>query len=172
VGDDIKGEFKLDFPVAPPATMETLEGCHQLAAELFHNIAVRFGPKAARRIFAKCAKTEWRSTPRELAASKKMLVVIEYLSMEPEPSKNRLARELAEKNKTLPKKMRYGSGSTDVGTMRTYIRRAVTEVRKGRVLPLTAHDYSDLIHNRRTVNQNLEPSPEDLKRALRDLKKR
>ena len=50
--------------------------------------------------------------------------------MKPWPNKLALARELAEKNKTRPREDRFGTGSTDVPTFHTYIRRAVAGFEK------------------------------------------
>ena len=110
----------------PTPTTETIEGCEELADNLFREIENRFGEKDARRIFSSCSKP-WRISKHE---SRKSEVLSLYYNMKPWPNKLALARELAEKNKTRPREDRFGTGSTDVPTFHTYIRRAVAGFEK------------------------------------------
>jgi hypothetical protein len=54
--------------------------------------------------------------------------------MKPWPNKDQLAQQLAEGNKTV--RGRYGSGSTNMPTMRKYIHRAVEEAGPDSILAL------------------------------------
>jgi hypothetical protein len=112
----------VDESIREPTT-KTIEGCKQLADRLFADIRDRFGEAEARRIFSSCGKPprfpdhEW----------KKLKVVCLYYGMKPRPNKLALAKELAEKNRTLPHQERFAKGSTDTNTMYKYIDRAIKE---------------------------------------------
>jgi hypothetical protein len=123
MGDDSDFDAVVIPASAFDATPETVDGCMHLARALFNEIETRFGEPEARRIFNLFGKPP-RIPRHEL---KKLEVIGLYWSMKPCPSKQRLARELAEKNKTLAAEDRYGPGTTEMSTFRMYIHRAVKE---------------------------------------------
>ena len=84
----------------------TLDKFRVEAAFLFEDIEALHGREAAARIFAETPPTQ-----RELNDMKNTALLARYDAM-PRPSVKRLARELAEENKSLPLVQQRGSGST------------------------------------------------------------
>ena len=115
--DDLPTLTDADFEPDP----NSIEAYKLAARRLFNEIESRFGKDQAHRIFSLHSRPlctpahEW----------KKAEVLGLYYGMKPWPNKLALARELAEKNKSLPQAERYGKGSTDMNTFHKYIDRAV-----------------------------------------------
>jgi len=84
----------------------TLDKFRVEAAFLFEDIEALHGREAAARIFAETPPTQ-----RELNDMKNTALLARYDAM-PRPSVKKLARELAEENKSLPLVQQRGSGST------------------------------------------------------------
>jgi len=92
------------------------------AAGLFHETQKEIGLGDARRIFKEIAGP---ATPKQRAGWKNMELVTLYDCME-QPNVQRLARELAEKNKNQPRERRYGpTGSTEPAVLDKQIRRVL-----------------------------------------------
>jgi hypothetical protein len=90
------------------------------AAKLFHEMQTEIGPEDARRIFKEIAGP---STAKQRAGWKNMELVMLYDCME-QPNVQQLARELAEKNRNLPRELRHGpTGSTNPAILDKHIRR-------------------------------------------------
>jgi hypothetical protein len=112
----------------------TISGCVNAALTLFYEIDKLHGRAVARRIF-----TMWASgpSPRKLGFIKNAALLDRYDMMRPTPNVQRLAQELAEENKTLPRGRRHGPrGTTNALTMDKHIRRLLAERdRPGSYLP-------------------------------------
>jgi hypothetical protein len=94
------------------------------AAKLFHEIRTEIGLEDARRIFKQIAGPP---TAKQNAGWKNAELVALYDCM-PQPNVRRLARELAAKNRNLPRGRRYGpTGSTDLKVLDKHIRRLLTK---------------------------------------------
>jgi hypothetical protein len=97
------------------------------AAKLFHEILTALGEAKARRIFTSIS---FPRTPKQEAVLRNMELLINYDAMMPKPNIQKLARQLAEANKTLPVERRYGPrGSTDPVVLDKHIRRLVARRR-------------------------------------------
>ena len=104
------------------------------AAKIFHEAQVEIGLADARRIFKEVGTPP---TPKQRAGWKNMELLMLYDCMMPRSNVQRLARELADKNKTLPKGERYGpTGSTDPLILDRHIRRLISKRKaKHRAIP-------------------------------------
>jgi hypothetical protein len=95
------------------------------ASKLFHEIQTEIGLDGARRIFTMVVAP---STARQRAGWKNMELLALYDCMMPRSNVQMLARDLAEKNKKLPKENRYGPrGSTDPLALDKQIRRLIAK---------------------------------------------
>jgi hypothetical protein len=82
-----------------------------VAAKLFSKISKDLGAADARRIFTSISAPR---TPKQEAVLRNMELLSHYDTMMPKPNVQKLARQFAEANKTLPVERRYGPrGSTD-----------------------------------------------------------
>lgn len=101
--------------------MDTIGGCEDAAYLLFARIYRHHGIAEARRIFMKFGSAP---TARKIAQIKNLGLLDRYDMMKPTPNVQRLARELAEENKTLPPRDRWGPrGTTNPATLDKHIRR-------------------------------------------------
>jgi hypothetical protein len=101
--------------------VDSIRGAEYAAYKLFRKIEEHHGRAGARRIFAL-----WGSPPsaKKLRWIKNAALLDRLDMMKPEPNVQRLARELAEENKTLPREERHGPrGSINPVTLDKYIRR-------------------------------------------------
>ena len=95
-----------------------LQGWAHLANCLFHGIARHYGEAAARSVFNGCGPI-----PKRLRTAIRNATVLERLNaMKPKPNVSRLARELAEENKTLPRQQQRGVGGIDPFVLEDHIR--------------------------------------------------
>jgi hypothetical protein len=102
------------------------DNCWFAAAKLFHEIKTEIGQEDARRIFKEIAGPP---TKKQRAGWKNMELVTRYDCME-RPSVRRLARELAEENRNLPREQRHGpTGSTEPAILDKHIRRLLANRR-------------------------------------------
>ena len=97
------------------------------AAKLFHEVQTEIGLGDARRIFKEIAGPP---TKKQRAGWKNMELVMRYDCMMTRPSVKRLARELAEENRNLPRELRHGpTGSTEPAILDKHIRRLLANRR-------------------------------------------
>src|SRR5262249_21661573 len=97
------------------------------AAKLFHRISKDLGTADARRIFTSISAPR---TPKQERVLRNRELLSHYDTMMPEPNIQKLARQFAEANKTLPIERRYGPrGTTDPLTMDKHIRRLIKRYR-------------------------------------------
>jgi hypothetical protein len=97
------------------------------ASKLFHEIWTDLGEADARRIFTSIAGSK---TPEQERMFRNEELLDRYDAMMPEPNIEKLARQFAEANKTLPVECRYGPrGTTDPFVMAKHIRRLVARRR-------------------------------------------
>ena len=95
------------------------------AAKLFQEMEKEIGLADARRIFKEIAGPP---TPKQRAGWKNMELVMRYDCMMTRPSVKRLARELAEENRNLPRELRHGpTGSTNPKVLDKHIRRLLAK---------------------------------------------
>jgi hypothetical protein len=99
---------------------ETIHGCIHMAQLLFMVIRENQGDGIARRIFAKWGKPPSDSTLQEIA---NLGLLTRLDLMKPKPNVQRLARQLAEENKRLPRTKQRGAGSTNPIALEKQIRR-------------------------------------------------
>ena len=99
------------------------------ASKLFHEIWTDLGSEAeARRIFISIAGP---MTPEQEREFRNMVLLGHYDTMLPEPNVQQLSQQLAEANKTLPVKHRFGPrGTTSSFVMEKQIRRLLADRRK------------------------------------------
>jgi hypothetical protein len=91
------------------------------ATKLFQEMEKEIGLANARRIFKEIAGP---ATAKQRKGWKNMELVMRYDCMMPRPSVKRLARELAEENRNLPRELRHGpTGSTNPKVLDKQIRR-------------------------------------------------
>ena len=113
------------------------------AALLFDEIKERYGVAVAADIFQATPPT-----PREINKLKREQLLDRYHSMRPQ-SVERLARQLAEENKTLPPEQKHAYGSTTIETLKRYIfrllrgRREQPQTRFSRLLEDTEKEFAD-----------------------------
>jgi hypothetical protein len=94
------------------------------AAKLFREIQAEIGLDDARRIFAMVGAPP---TAKQRAGWRNMELLALYDCMMPKSNVQRLARDIADKNKKLPKGERYGPrGSTDPLILDRHIRRLIS----------------------------------------------
>jgi hypothetical protein len=92
--------------------------------ELFQGIQKEIGLEDARRIFKEIAGP---STPKQKAGWKNAELVARFVCMA-EPNVQRLARDLAEENRNLPRELRHGpTGSTNPAVLEKQIRRLLAK---------------------------------------------
>jgi hypothetical protein len=101
---------------------ESLTGAKHMAQLLFMVIREHHGDRIARRIFAMWATPP---TPARLQQIANAGLLDAYDRMRPTPNVQRLARERAERNKTLPPSERRGAGSVDPIALEKHIRRQI-----------------------------------------------
>jgi hypothetical protein len=95
-----------------------IDGWAYLANCLFYAIARHYGEAAARSIFNGSGPP-----PKRLLSALRNAAVLDRLdAMKPTPNVSKLARELAEENKALPKQRQRGAGGTDVQVLEDHIR--------------------------------------------------
>jgi hypothetical protein len=99
---------------------ESVHGCEHIASQLFLLIRENHGEATARRIFAK-----WGNPPtaKRLAMFENVSLLDRLDMMEPKPNVQKLARQLAEENKALPRAKQRGPGSTNPIALEKQIRR-------------------------------------------------
>lgn len=103
-----------------------IQGWRHLAGCLFLAIKRHHGDDAAERIFRNAGRM-----PRRLRTALRNATVLDRLAMMlPKPNVAKLARELAEENKTLPRAQQRGVGGIDVGNLEDHIRDLVTASKK------------------------------------------
>jgi hypothetical protein len=109
--------------------VESLFGCQHMALRLFSLINEHHGETEARRIFAMWGTLP---TPTRMRQIRNEGLLTRYDMMKPKPNVQRLAREVAEENRSLPQKDRKGAGGTTVHALDRLIRRLVRERKKRR----------------------------------------
>ena len=102
--------------------IDTVKGSEYAAYKLFRLIEKHHGRPAARRIFAM-----WGTAPtkRRLATIRNLALLDRYDSMKPKPNVEKLARQLAVENKSLPGEKRRGAGGTNAKALEKQIRRQI-----------------------------------------------
>jgi hypothetical protein len=111
---------QLRYAFTPGA--DSIPGAKHMAYLLFMVIREHQGDRAARRIFAMWGNPP---TPARLQQIANVGLLDHYDMMKPRPNVQRLARELAEQNKTRPRSEQRGAGSTDPITLEKHIRRQI-----------------------------------------------
>jgi hypothetical protein len=96
--------------------LDDIADCEKAAAEISILIELRHGPAAARRLFLSHTKS-----PRQLQKDANLRLMVAYMGGQ--ISAKQCARELAEKNKSLPRDHRYGGGSVSPEALEKQIRR-------------------------------------------------
>lgn len=112
------------------AGWDTIEGCEHATLELLLEIKKHHGLAEARRILTKFGSPLTKERLRKI----RNWTLLDCLDMmKPEPNIQKLACEIAEKNKTLPPEERYGPrGSINPLTLDKHIRRLCAERDKHR----------------------------------------
>jgi hypothetical protein len=99
--------------------------CEQAAYKVFCAIMQLHGKTEARRIFLKFGCPP---SARKIKQIKNELLLLSLDRMKPKPTVQRLARELAKENETLPQNERHGPrGSTNQASMDKHIRLLLKE---------------------------------------------
>jgi len=103
------------------------------AAKLFHEMKREISLEDARRIFKEIPGPQ---TEKQKAGWKNLELISRYETME-RPSVRRLARDLAEENRNLPRERRHGpTGSTNPAMLDKQIRRLLKRKSKKQGTPL------------------------------------
>jgi hypothetical protein len=103
-------------------SIKTRYGVAVRVRDLFEEIAKHHGRKVAQEYLRIFGAPPTKTQAKQLRDA---LVLDRLLAMKPKPQPYRLARELAEANKTLPKAERWGTGTKGVRAMEKYIERLV-----------------------------------------------
>jgi hypothetical protein len=117
-----------------------IEGWAFLASQLFFAIAKNHDLTTARKIFDRAGPLSKRRRDR----LDDVYVLQRLAEMQPKPNIRKLAGELAEENKKLPRERRHGPGGTDQDSLETYIRRLV-KTNAGRDRKLADFDFYEKV---------------------------
>jgi hypothetical protein len=104
--------------------IDTIDGCEHAAYLLFTEIYTRHGIVEARRIFMKFGAEPTRTRLRLIT---NLALLDRYDMMKPRPNVERLAKQVAEQNKKLPREQQRGAGGTDWKNLDKHIRRMLDE---------------------------------------------